>query len=62
MNPQEKMAWYMLAVIVLAVVAYLVMYSLTGHPEASMAAFFPAGADGVRGNVLDRQKGQDNVG
>ncbi len=34
MNPQEKAAWYMLAV-----VAYFVMLSLTGHPGASIAAF-----------------------
>jgi len=39
MQPQEKMAWYTLAVVFLAVATYLVLLFLTGDPAGSQAAF-----------------------
>ena len=47
MNPQEKMAWYMLAVIVLAVVLFAVLFNLSGRLMTSMSAFGLLGLLGI---------------
>ena len=57
MNPFQKIAWYNLAVIALAVAACLVLYTLTGHPQASMAGFGLLGLLGFSALFLGRQKG-----
>ncbi len=57
MNPQEKAAWYTLTVILMAVVAYCVLLSLTGRQVVAISGFALlallvfAGLFGVRSKI-----------
>ncbi len=58
MNPQEKAAWYTLAVIMMAVVAYCVLLTLTTNPAGSQAAFALLGLLGFLGSSTAAKKGE----
>ncbi|MBN2288818.1 MAG: hypothetical protein JXQ83_05750 [Candidatus Glassbacteria bacterium] len=57
MNTSQKIAWFTLAVITLALAAYLILLKLTGHPEASTAGFALLGLLGCSPLFLGRRKG-----
>jgi len=58
MSPSQKIAWYNLVVIALAAAAYLVLYTLTGHPVASMAGFALLALLGCTALFVTRRKGE----
>lgn len=56
MHPQEKMAWYTLAVVVLTILSYLLLLTLSGHNPGSQGAFGLLGLLGYAGKFAAKGK------
>lgn len=58
MHPQERMAWFILAVLLLTLIAYFTLLILTRNPEGSQAAFAISALLGFGGLFAVGRKGK----